>query len=123
MTIAILQSILTIAACYGLWRSWRAFDGDSRASHIITAGFLIRAFGAQVLFWVSWLRLPIARPLQLGDGFWFFALDGTWYLEYARELLGRGAKAILFIGGNYASRIFTQWFALFAGAFGPVAST
>ncbi|HEY2324314.1 MAG TPA: hypothetical protein VGJ82_15755 [Thermoanaerobaculia bacterium] len=123
MTIAILQTLLAALACYGLWRLWRALEGRGRASQIITAGFLIRALGSQLLFWISWLRLPVAPSLQLGDGFWFFALDGRWYLEYARDLLAHGPKAIVFISASYASRIFTQWFTVFAGAFGTVAST
>lgn len=123
MTIAILQTLLAAAAGYGLWRFWRALEHHGTASRIITAGFVVRALAAQLLFWISWLRLPVARSLQLGDGFWFFALDGQGYLAYARDLLGHGAKAILFISAKYASRIFTQWFTLFAGAFGVVAST
>jgi hypothetical protein len=123
MTIPILQVLLTIGGCYGLWRFWRALGGRGRASHIITAGFLIRALASQLLFWISWLHLPIARSLQLGDGFWFFAVDGPWYLSYARDLLHRGPGAIVFITPTYASRIFTQWFTVFAGAFGVVAST
>ncbi|HEV8434031.1 MAG TPA: hypothetical protein VGR95_11510, partial [Thermoanaerobaculia bacterium] len=123
MTIAILQTLFASLACYGLWRFWRAFDGRGRASRIVTAGFLIRAFASQLLFWISWLRLPVARPLQLGDGFWFFAVDGPWYLDYARDILAHGPKAIVFVSWKYASRIFTQWFTLFAGACGVVAST
>jgi hypothetical protein len=123
MTIPILQVLFTIGGCYGLWRFWRALEGRGRTSQIITAGFLIRAFASQILFWTSWLHLPIARSLQLGDGFWFFALDGKSYLGYAQDLLSRGPDAIAFITANYASRIFTQWFTVFAGAFGAVAST
>ena len=123
MTIAILQTLFAALACYGLWRCWRAFGGNGRASRIVTAGFLIRAFASQLLFWISWLRLPVARPLQLGDGFWFFAVDGPWYLDYARDILAHGPKAIVFVSWKYASRIFTQWFTLFAGACGVIAST
>lgn len=123
MTIAILQALLAIGGCYGLWRFWRALANDGRASLIIGAGFLLRAFGSLLLFWISWLRLPVARSLQLGDGLWFFAIDGQWYMGYARELLERGPSAIVFIGSKYASRVFTQWLTLFAGAFGVVAST
>ncbi|HEX3583423.1 MAG TPA: hypothetical protein VH087_16755, partial [Thermoanaerobaculia bacterium] len=123
MTIAILQSLLAAGGCYGLWRLWRVLANHGRASLLIAAGFLLRAIGSLILFWVSWLRLPVARSLQLGDGLWFFALDGQWYLGYARELLQRGPKAIVFINSNYASRIFTQWLTVFAGAFGAIAST
>lgn len=123
MLIAIIQVLLTAAASYGVWRAWRALGGRGVASHIITAGFLVRAICAQLLFWISWLRLPVARSLQTGDGFWFFGLDATWYLGYARELDARGLKAILFSATNYPSHIFTQAFALATLAFGVVAST
>jgi len=117
MPFAIFQAVLTAAACYGVWRFAR------KASPIVIAGFLIRAFAAQILFWISWLQLPIARSLQLGRGFWFFAIDGPWYLGYAQELIARGPKALLFVTGHYPSRIFTQAFTLFCAAFGVVAPT
>src|SRR5436309_2103170 len=123
MLIPILQAFLTAAACFGLWRFWRVLDGRGVSSRIIAAGLLIRALGGQVLFWISWLRMPVARSLQIGDGLWFFAVDGQAYLGFARELLGRGVKAIVFIEATYPSRIFTACLTLFTAAFGVVAST
>jgi len=113
----IIQIILTTIACFALWRYAR------RQSTIVAAGFLIRAFAGQVLFWISWLHLPIARSLQLGNGFWFFAIDGPWYLGYANELIPRGPLAILTVSGSYPSYTFVQAFTIFCAAFGVVAST
>ena len=86
----ILQIILTALACGALWWFWSRTSGSGKASLIITAGFLLRAVAGQILFWISWLHLPIARSLQLGNGFWFFATDGPGYLSYADELIGKG---------------------------------
>src|SRR6476469_7471620 len=88
MLIPILQALLTAVGCYGLWRFWRVLDGRGVTSRIVAAGLVIRALGGQLLFWISWLRLPVARSLQIGDGLWFFAFDGRAYLSFARELLG-----------------------------------
>jgi len=120
--IVLIQFILTALACAGLWWAWTKLAGRGKASLIIAAGFIIRALGGQVLFWISWLYLPIAKSLQIGNGFWFFAIDGPKYLSYALELVGLGAKAILFITTGYQSRLFTQAFAIATAAFGVVSS-
>jgi len=111
-----LQLLLTTAACFWLWRLCRAQPA------IVIAGFLIRAFVAQALFWISYLQLPVARSLQLGNGLWFFAIDGQHYLKDATKLVARGLAAILFLGDEFPSRFFVQVLSLFAGAFGGVAS-
>jgi len=113
----IIQLILTTIACFALWRYTR------KQSPIVVAGFLIRAFAGQVLFWISWLHLPFARSLQIGNGFWFFAIDGPWYLGYADALIPRGPWAIIALGGTYPSYTFVQAFTIFCAAFGIVAST
>lgn len=122
MTIVLLQLLLTAIACAGLWRFWSWFDGRGKSSLIISAGFLIRALAGQILFWISWLHLPIARSLQLGNGFWFFAIDGPGYLSYAEDLIGTGVAATLFITAAYPSHVFVQVFTTFAALFGIVAS-
>ena len=90
---------------------------------IIAAGFLIRAFAGQLLFWISYLGLPIGRSLQLGDGLWFFALDSSYYLQYARQLIAQGPEAILLANAVYPSHVFVQVFTIFCIAFGTAAST
>jgi len=123
MFIPILQVVLTITACLALWRFARRFDRRDVTARIIVAGFLVRAFGAQLLFWISWLRLPLGRSLQIGNGLWFFAMDGDGYLRWANELLAKGAKAIVTIDATYPSHVFVQLFTLCTAAFGVVAST
>jgi hypothetical protein len=122
MLLVLLQIILAAAAGFGLWRLWRSLAGRGRVSLIVGAGFLIRALTGQILFWISWLHLPIARPLQLGNGFWFFAVDGPGYLSYADELIGRGVKATLFVSAAYPSRVYLQVFTAATAAFGVVAA-
>jgi hypothetical protein len=111
-----VQILLAAAACLGLWRLCRA------QPPIVIAGFLVRALVGQALFWISYLRLPFARSLQLGDGIWFFALDGRFYLRYATKLVARGPAAILLDADQYPSVFFVQVLSLCAGAFGSVAS-
>jgi hypothetical protein len=114
--VPLVQLLLAAAACFGLWRLCRT------QPRIVLAGFLIRALGGQALFWISYLRLPIARSLQLGDGFWFFALDGPAYLRYAEKLVAEGPAAILLLRDQYPSRFFVQVLSLCVAAFGSVAS-
>jgi hypothetical protein len=94
----------------------------TRSSKIIAAGFLVRAFVGQALFWISYLRLPFARSLQIGDGFWFFAEDGPYYLFCARQAAEQGFPGILHLGAFLPSRFFLQVLALLVLAFGSVAS-
>lgn len=122
MALALFQIILTAVACFGLLRLWRSLAGRGTVSLIVGAGFLIRAIAGQILFWISWLHLPIARSLQLGNGFWFFAIDGPGYLSYADELINRGAKAILFVTSAYPSHVYLQAFTVATAAFGVLAS-
>ncbi len=114
--VPVLQLLLTALACFGLWRLCRAQPA------IVIAGFLIRAFVAQALFWISYLKLPVGRSLQLGNGFWFFGLDGQYYLGFAVKVVGRGLAAIPFVGDEFPSRFFVQVLSLFVAAFGGVAS-
>jgi hypothetical protein len=114
--VPVLQIFLAAAACLGLWRLCRA------QPKIVIAGFLVRALVGQALFWISYLRLPFARSMQLGDGIWFFALDSRFYLRYATKLVERGPAAILLDAGQYPSKFFVQVLSLCVAAFGSVAS-
>ena len=114
--VPIVQFLFAAVACLGLWRLCRA------QPRIIIAGFLVRTLAGQALFWISYLRLPVARSLQSGDGFWFFAVDGPFYLGYATELAARGPAAILLDPEKYPSQFFVEVLSLCVGAFGSVAS-
>jgi hypothetical protein len=114
--VVIVQLLFAAVACLGLWRLCRA------QPKIVVAGFLIRALAGQALFWISYLRLPVARSLQLGNGLWFFAIDGPFYLGYATKLAARGPVAILLDPEQYPSLFFVQVLSLCVSAFGSPAS-
>ena len=94
----------------------------TRTSRIIAGGFLVRAFLGQALFWISYLHLPFARSLQVGNGFWFFAIDGADYLWMGEAVASGGLESILFLDPHLPSRFFLRLVALFVAVFGEVAS-
>lgn len=94
----------------------------TRTSRIIITGFLVRAFLGQALFWISYLRLPIASSLQIGDGFWFFAVDGPEYLLLAKGGAGHGLWGILTSEARVSSHVFTRLVAICVMYLGPFAS-
>ena len=112
-----LHVAFAVLACAALWWQWRnVVRVGGRAALIISGGFLLRALIGQALFWISWLRLPIARSLQLGDGFWFFAVDSPGYIANARTL-SQGV-----VPDFYPARVFVHVLAAFVLALGPFAS-
>ena len=122
MLLVAVQTILAALACYGLWRLLRVLSGYGRAvAWIVAAGFLGRAFLSQILFWISYLRLPIARPLQLGPGFWFFGVDAEFYFHYAATLV-RDPATIIAASHAYPSPFYVQAFTVAVGLFGSVPS-
>jgi hypothetical protein len=114
--VPVVQVLLVVVACFGLWRLCRT------QPRIVVAGFLVRALLGQALFWISYLRLPVARSLQTGNGFWFFAVDGPYYLKYATKLVGLGPAAIFLQADEYPSSFFVQVLSFCVAAFGGVAS-
>jgi hypothetical protein len=123
LMVVAVQALLTAAAGWLLWKAWRRMARrDSAVGRIVGAGFLLRAFGAQLLFWVSWLGLPIARRMQDGSGFWKFAIDGELYFSFAQLLLGKGWHAIVVIDRSLPSPVYLQALCLFAVLFGVVVS-
>ena len=96
--VVVLQLLLTCAAGWLLFAAWRRVAAiDPRANVVTSAGFIIRALIAQGMFWVSYLRLPIARKLQAGDGFWTLAIDGRIYFDQAAQLMSHGWKSVAFV--------------------------
>ncbi len=120
MVVALLHDVLAAAGCFALWRLWRIWfgGGDRRVIGIVGLGFLLRAFLGQALFWISWLKLPIGRSMQIGDGLWFFAIDGWWYMGYTHELVRAGPAAIVFLPARYPSHLWVQILSAFMAAFG-----
>jgi hypothetical protein len=102
-----------------LWRLWRLLDdAPPLLRYLIAGGFLIRAFAAQLLFWISYLRLPYGSSLQLGHGLWFFAVDASYYLLPAATAASNAPLGILQIPMSYPSVGFTRVLALFLWLFG-----
>ncbi len=107
--VILLQFLVLCAAGLALFRLWRlAMPPEPWLQRMVSAGFLLRAVSGQLLFWISWARLPIARSLQLGDGFWIFARDATFYFPEAVAAAGRGWPAIVFYPRGSASPAYMQ---------------
>ena len=125
MLAVLFQFLFTGLGCFALWRLWSlaaSAANDRVVAWIVTAGFLVRAVGAQALFWISYLRLPLLRSLQAGDGYWFFALDGPAYFRNAEQLLRFGMPSPFALNPVHSSPAFVMVLALCGAAFGLVAS-
>lgn len=118
----ILQILLLPFAGAGLWWCWRWTTRDRLLSLTIAAGLLVRAVLGQILFWTSYLGLPAGRSLQLGNGFWFFGVDGILYFTPAARAALEGLVAIAAISDTQPSVFFIRVLGVFAWLFGPVPS-
>ena len=52
---------------------------DAVAYRIVSVGIVVRLYVGLLLFWISYLQLPILSHLQLSRGFWVLSLDGLTY--------------------------------------------
>jgi ketosteroid isomerase-like protein len=119
MLLFLVQTVLLLAAGVALFRLWRLAAPSQRWLYVaVAAGFLARALVGQALFWISYLRLPIGRSLQMGDGFWVFAQDATWYFPEAARVAGDGVRAILLYDRGAASVMYEQVLSTFIYLFG-----
>ena len=125
MITPILQALGAAVAAFAIFIGWRRMSAVSQPiCRIVTAGVLLRAVGGQLAFWISYLSLPIGRSLQMGDGFWVFALDGKVYAIYASLAARAGLMPIVFLDKEISSVCFVQILAmamLFFGTFASVA--
>lgn len=118
-----LQTIALAMAGWLLYASWRRAGAVSPAvKAIVSLGFIARSVLGAVLFWISYLDLPIARSMRTGGGFWFFALDGRMYFTYAVQASHNGLAAIALENRTLPSVFYIQMLALFAYLFGAVPS-
>ena len=110
MFLVIFQTLLDIAAGAAMFFLWRKTLSRDRWSNLLIAGgFLLRAFTGQALFWISYARLPIARSLQMGNGFWFFALDAAnLYYPQAVTYAHAGVASIVHYPRGLSSVAFVQ---------------
>jgi hypothetical protein len=114
-----LQTIAVIAAGFALYRLWRVVGpAEPRLAWLTTAGFLVRAFAGQLVFWIGYLNLPIAPHLQVHGGFWFFGLDGLGFYRYAQQAISFGPGALVFFDKGTPGYFYVQIFAIALVVFG-----
>jgi hypothetical protein len=115
--------VILLVAGYALYRLWRDYRSTDRWINIgIAAGFLARAVIGQLMFWISYARLPVARQLQMGDGLWFFARDALEYFPVATKLARSGVVAIINYPTSGASVAFVKVLAAAVLLLGSVTS-
>jgi hypothetical protein len=122
MLITVFHIVATIVAGLGLWVGWRRMPRHHGIRAIVGWGLLARAGLGLVLFWVSYLHVPIAPSLQLGDGYWFFGIDGKGYFLPALEAARRGIGAVVSLDPLLPSVFFTKTLAVLVLLFGPTMS-
>lgn len=122
MLTASIQAVITAIACAFLYLGWRWFRRDRTIALLVASGLVLRAVVGQLLFWISYYRLPVARGLQAGQGFWFYATDGIGYFRTAVRAAGLGVMAIFNVDRAVMSPGFTQVLAVCSLLFGTVAS-
>ncbi len=118
LALQLVASTAAGAAIFWLWR--RVAREGSGMRWVTAAGVIGRAVFGQALFWISYLHLPIARPLQIGNGLWFFALDSTYYFDRAVKAANGGIRGILAVPLGDASPFFIKTLAAFVLLFGAV---
>lgn len=124
MTAFVVQLLLCLAAGAGLYFLWRRVvrGASPLVFWLITAGFLVRAIGGEIGFWISYLNLPVARSLQIGRGLWVFALDAIGYFDRAATTASAGVPAIIHLDKTLGSAFYVQVLATSILAFGAVTS-
>ena len=122
--ILFLTRLFILLLCgYALYRLWWNYRSTDRwINVVIAAGFLARAVIGQLMFWISYARLPVARTLQMGDGLWFFARDALAYFPVATELARSGIGAIIEYPTTGASVAFVKVLATAVFLLGSVTS-
>lgn len=119
MLLFLVQTLLLLGSGVVLFRLWRYANPSQRWLHLaVAAGFAGRAVLGTILFWISYLRLPIARSLQLGGGFWVFAQDATWFFPEAARVAGDGVRAIVMYDRGASSVMYEQLLSTFIYLFG-----
>ena len=121
LTIVVVRTLFAAVDGWILWRAWRHFARlDAAVGRIVGAGLVLRATGAQLLFWVSYLHLPVARSQQDGNGFWKFAVDSRLYFDDSLFLLEKGWRAVVAVDRTLPSPVYLQTLTLFLFLFGVV---
>src|ERR1051325_9946155 len=119
----ILQVLLLPLAGVALFRIWRYVSSTGKGvALVVTAGFLIRAFFGQLLFWLSYLPLRFPPGTEDNNGMWFYAWDGRAYFLSAVQASSGGPLAILHYPSAAAAAFYVKILALLVTLFGSVAS-
>ena len=119
----VVRDVLLIAAGFGLYRMWRMVQPSQEWLRlVVAAGFLTRAILGQALFWISYLKLPVARSMQMGNGLWFFGQDALVYFPDAIQAAEKGVWAIITLNRTSPSVMFEQTLATTVLLFGNAAS-
>ena len=120
----IFQTLCLVAAGYSLWRLWAVIARRGvLVAAIVGIGLAGRSLAGQALFWVSYLKLPYGRSLQLGDGLWFFGLDALHYYGAAKTAALQGLGAVFTVSHYVPSVVYVKVMALFLWLFGIATST
>lgn len=82
---------------------------------LVAIGLTLRLALGFVLFWISWLQLPVLRALQAAPGFWTLAPDAPGY--HATAMLG-AEQGLSAIPDGSASVAFSRTLALWMAACG-----
>jgi hypothetical protein len=91
LAVVVFLSTTTVAFAvgYGCIRAIRwATAAWPPFGYALAFGILIRLWAGLALYVISFWNLPILRSLQLGDGFWFLALDARTYFFGAAQAAG-----------------------------------
>jgi hypothetical protein len=123
MIVAALQALAAVAAGVALFRLRRsAMPQQVWLQRVVAAAFIGRALVGQALFWISWAHLPVLGGMQIGDGLWFFGVDGGLYFGHAAAASSQGLVAIAQLPRTLASVAYIQVLALMTWLFGSVTS-
>lgn len=121
---ALAQLVFSLLFGAVLFLGWRRVAGARGPIFwLVTAGVFGRAVAGQLLFWVSYLGLPVGKSLQAGNGLWFFALDAIYYVDRASHAARAGLDAIIFLNRTEASVFYIQTLAMFGYLFGSSPAT
>jgi hypothetical protein len=117
-----LRVVATLILAWGLWWAWRSLRADRTVVTIVGIGLAVRAIAGALLFWVSYLELPAGASMQLGNGLWFYALDGQSYFKFAEAAAALGLPGIWNLDPTLPSGTYIQALALTLYLVGPVTS-
>ena len=123
LLVPIAQLLFAAVAGFGLFRLYRIIAmRNPTIGLFVGIGIVARSLLGQAAFWISYLHLPLRPTLQVGNGLWWYAVDGISYFAQAVDAADRGIRAIVFFDHTLLSWPHVQLFAVFVALFGRVTS-